>query len=103
MQVSFGVQFRSFQGTWLDKWPWLHWDNTSECVFCHVCVRTVQASKLKAKSAIQTFLSRGFQNWKNATQQFRSHEQSACHIEAVEKVITLPAITKHVGVPGISF
>ena len=48
-KVSFGktaVKTRAFQPAWFDKWPWLHWDNSSERVFCHVCVRAVQAGKL---------------------------------------------------------
>lgn len=52
---------------------------------------------LKAKCIDQAFINRGFQNWKNATHLFNVHEQSMCHKEAVEKTITLPATTKHVG------
>ena len=37
------------------------------------------------------------QNWKNATALFQKHEQSACHREAVDVVLTLPATTKDIG------
>ena len=41
--------------------------------------------------------SSGFNNWKNATSLFQKHQQSDCHKEAVDVVITLPATTKDVG------
>ena len=36
-------------------------------------------------------------NWKNAIASFNQHEQSSCHREAVEMMVTLPAKTKNVG------
>ena len=60
-------------------------------------MQAVQAGKLRAKSADYAFLTRGFQNWKDATRTFRFHEKSTCHVKAVEKVITLPETTKHIG------
>ena len=42
-------------------------------------------------------MSKGFCNWKNATILLQKHQQSSCHREAVEVVITLPATTKDVG------
>ena len=51
-------------------------------------MQAAQASKLKARCSEQAFISRGFQNWKDATRLFCRHEISACHSEAVEKIIT---------------
>ena len=48
---------------------------------------------MHAKSAEDTFVTRGFQNWKLDTAAFRQHEISTFHKEAVERVITLPAHT----------
>lgn len=42
-------------------------------------------------------MTKGFSNWKDATVAFRQHEESACHKEAVEKMLTLPATTPNVG------
>ena len=42
-------------------------------------------------------VSKGFCNWKNATSLISKHQQSSCHREPVEVVITLPATTKDVG------
>ena len=38
-----------------------------------------------------------FLKWKDGTIAFRKHEKSACHSEAVEVVVTLPATTRNVG------
>ena len=100
-KVSFGkgtkARYRSFQSSWFDKWPWLHWNECLETVLCHVCMQAVKAGTLQAKTCDQAFISRGFKNWNDATCVFRCHELSACHKEAVERVVTLPATTKHVG------
>ena len=42
-------------------------------------------------------MSKGFSNWKDATIILKKHANSACHCEAVEIVITLPATAKDVG------
>ena len=52
---------------------------------------------MRTLTADSSFISRGFCNWKDATTMFRKHEQSACHRQAVEVMLTLPAITKDIG------
>ena len=42
-------------------------------------------------------VTRGFSNWKDATTGFKNHVKSACHREAVEVLVTLPATTRDVG------
>ena len=99
-KVSFGrssITVRSFQAVWFDKWKWLHWDNSTESVYSHICLRALRAGTLQCKTVDQAFLTRGFQNWKDATHLFRCHEQLACHCEAVERVLTLPTTIKHIG------
>ena len=43
-------------------------------------------------------MCRGYSNWKDATVAFKKHEESSCHREAIEVIITLPATTAHIGV-----
>ena len=98
-KVAFGkstIVLRSFQPLWFDQWKWLHWDQASESAYCHICISAFKQRKLRSASADQAFISKGFQNWKNATSSFREHEQSSCHKEAVEMVITLPATHKDI-------
>ena len=98
-KVCFGKTksvYRAFNPAWFDKWPWLHWDVSSERAFCHICVLACKQKKLRVSCADPAFISRGYQNWKDATGAFRIHANSACHKESVEKLITLPATTRNV-------
>ena len=54
---EFGVSTvvrRSFQPSWFDKWPWLHYCEDSDSVFCFTCMMANSENKLysvtKAKS-----------------------------------------------------
>ena len=98
-KVSFGKAkptYRSFNVGWFDKWSWLHWDVATERAYCHTCVLAYKQNKLRSLCADPAFISRGYQNWKDATAAFRTHETSACHKESVQKIITLPATTRNV-------
>ena len=90
---------RSFQHTWYTSWPWLHYDEEKDIVFCHICVLALKQKKtrLTAGNSEGAFISRGFSNWKDATISFRKHDSSSCHKEAFEKMITLPATTRDIG------
>ena len=81
---------------WFDKWEWLHWDETSERAFCFTCVRAFKQKKLRSGAADAAFITKGYQNWKDTTSSFRNHEGSACHKEAVEKMVTIPATHRDV-------
>lgn len=97
---SFGqkkVVSRPFQPAWYQSWPWLHYDEEKDAVFCHLCVQGLKQRKITAGSADAAFVSKGFSNWKDATGSFRKHDSCNCHKEAVEKMITLPATTKDIG------
>ena len=52
---------------------------------------------LKCGTADIAFITRGYQNWKDATNAFRKHENSACHKQAVDVMITIPATHSDVG------
>lgn len=62
--------------------PWLHYDESLDAVFCHTCSTT--NSKLKSSRKEDSFISKGFANWKNATSHLKAHESTDCHKEAVE-------------------
>jgi len=46
--------------------------------------------KLRCKSLDPSFVSQGFSNWKDATMLFSKHEESGCHKDAVQVIITIP-------------
>ena len=56
----------------------------ASCSFDYYCCTTIQVSK-------------GYCNWKNATAAFQKHQQSSCHREAVDVMITLPNTTIDIG------
>ena len=52
---------------------------------------------MASKCIDETFTTRGFSNWKDAKVAFTKHEQSRCHKEAVDAVITVPSSYKDCG------
>ncbi|KAL5487102.1 hypothetical protein EMCRGX_G019661 [Ephydatia muelleri] len=90
--------FCSAKSQWFDTWPFLHYDEGQDVMFCHTCVTAFKLGRIKSsKNAATAFVTSGFCNWKDATVAFSKHLQSKSHIEAVEAVITLPKQTKDVG------
>ncbi|XP_065191909.1 zinc finger MYM-type protein 1-like [Sycon ciliatum] len=61
--------------------------------------RHCQSGAREAESAIEglAFISKGFKNWKDATEGFRRHEKSLCHIDAVQVMLVLPQTVPDVG------
>ena len=97
---SFGkkqVVQRAFKATWFDQWNWIHYDESADVVFCHVCAKADEQGKLKASSKDLAFLRKGFTNWKDATEGFRRHELSKCHQDAVQVMIVLPRTVRDIG------
>ena len=97
---AFGVSqvvFRAFLPSWYDNYPWLHWDMKRERVFCFTCVKAARGKLLFNTKTDAAFISTGFQNWKDGPRGFSKHQSSDCHKEAVEKLVTIPETTGHVG------
>ena len=89
---------RSFQAKWFSRWPWLHYSEETDSVFCFHCIKAYSQNKLLGVPNVEkTCISTGFTNWKEATTRFVSHEASRCHKDAVLKMITLPATTHDIG------
>ena len=81
---KFGGANRSFQSSWTKQFPWLHYNESNDSVFCWYCMRAAETQQLKSSKSEVSFISRGYTNWKNATAGFRKHESTDCHKEAVE-------------------
>jgi len=90
---SFGKKvpvMRSFQASWFDRWPWLHYIESRDVVLCFHCAEAKKQKKLNwCNNADEAFISKGFYNWKDATVKYVEHESSNCHKEAVLKVVTV--------------
>ena len=58
---------RSMQPSWFQKWPWLHYDQAEDKVFCHTCCQAIkQGNMMLVEKKKDTFLTIGFTNWKDA-------------------------------------
>lgn len=87
---------RSFQSSWFSRWPWLHYSEDKDVVYCHTCMKANTEKKLQASNADLAFISKGFSNWKDACVKFNIHQDTNCHKEAVLKVFTIPATMPNV-------
>lgn len=99
-QRSYGVKEvvkRSFQPKFFDLFPWAHWDTPSERIFCHVCVRASRAGLITSGNADPAFITRGYQNWKEAKRVMGNHSSSRCHAEAVDRLLAIPKSCGDVG------
>ena len=93
----FGKQSRSFQSDWFEKWKWLHYDESSDSAFCFLCIRAYTEKKLANACKEKTFISIGFRTWKKAIQKFNEHEHCKTHLEAQDRIVTLPQTVRDVG------
>uniref|UniRef100_A0A8C4QC37 Uncharacterized protein n=1 Tax=Eptatretus burgeri TaxID=7764 RepID=A0A8C4QC37_EPTBU len=74
-----------FQQQWFKDFPWLHFDQSIGRVLCHTCTDAFREKLTKlARCAEDAFVSKGFRNWKKATEKFRQHERSNTHRLASE-------------------
>ena len=88
---------RAFQRSWFKSWSWLHYDEATDTSFCYYCGKAEQEGKLKATNKDVAFITKGFNNWKDATNCFRRHEQSKCHLESLEIIVKLPNSVPDIG------
>ena len=67
---------RSFQSNWFSNWPWLHYDEGLDLAFCFTCSKAEEQGKLRSGNREQSFLTKGFSNWKDGTESMKRHEKS---------------------------
>ena len=71
---------RSFQAAWFNRFKWLHYDVGQDSAYCFVCCKAVKERKVELSSyAEESFLMKGFTNWKDATRIFARHENCEFH------------------------
>ena len=62
--------------------------------FCFLCHKAEREGKLKAANKDLSFISKGYSNWKDATEAFR---MSKCHQDANQVMVILPLMTHDIG------
>ncbi|XP_041351026.1 zinc finger MYM-type protein 1-like [Gigantopelta aegis] len=76
-----------FQQRWFSNYHWLHFDSKTGGVLCHVCI-TAKRKKLSelTNCGEESFVARGFTNWKKAIEKFDAHEKSNSHRLSLENI-----------------
>ena len=75
---------RSFQAGWFQRFPWIHYVETTDCALCFTCCKATKQGKVRVTGVTEdTFLVKGFTNWKDATRVLSKHEASDFHKQAV--------------------
>ena len=81
--------FRCVQSAWFRKWPWLHYDQAEDRMFCHTCCQAVkQGLAIRgADKKKDAFITIGYTNWKDAAGEkkggFPTHERSEVKVASL--------------------
>ena len=87
---------RSFQHSWFQKYPWIHYDEKNDSSYCFNFVNACKQKKLKVFSADTCFISREYTNWKDGLTRFRDHRNSHCHRDVTIVIVDFPLTTKDI-------
>lgn len=53
----FGKSMRACQASWFRQFTFLHYDESKDVVYCHICVSAFRQKKMKEKNAEPAFVS----------------------------------------------
>ena len=87
---------RAFQHSWFAKWKWLHYEEDMDKAICYNCIQAYEEDKLRASNLELAFISKGFNNWKDASVKFKEHESSNCHKDSMIVTVDLPSSVKDI-------
>lgn len=74
---------RYVKSQWSNSFSWLTLCESQNKLFCYICRKEDRRSTITfSKNAERAFTQDGFNNWKNAIEKLKGHEQSLCHREA---------------------
>ena len=77
--------FRQFNPSWLKKYPWLHYSQEVDGVFCRACA--FFAPTTAGGHALGQFVTQPFRSWVNKTQKMNGHSKLDYHLTAMAKMI----------------
>ena len=73
---------------WFREFPWMHYDEARDVVFCHTCITATKKKLLSfTRRYDDTFISEGFHNWNDGLRTLKGHNASNVHKEATEKLL----------------
>ena len=75
----------AFQDSWFSAFPWLHWDAEKDKLLCFYCSIFYDEKTSHLEKKIETsFTKCSFSNWKKGVQNFKIHQSSDLHANAVD-------------------
>ena len=78
---------RSFHHKYFLEFPWLHYNETEDKVYCSYCVKCIKENLSKSNfSKAEAFTYDGFNYWNKIPERFRRHQNSEEHKEARCKI-----------------
>ena len=72
----------------------MHYEEDTDKAFCYNCIKAYKEDKLRTPNL--AFISKGFNNWKDAGVKFKEHESSNCHKDSVVVTVDLPSSVKDI-------
>ena len=87
---------RNFQHKWFLEFPWLHYSENEDRVFCFYCIKCIKNGLKGDKNFSKSvnFTHQGFNNWNKALERFRIHQDSEEHCWAKCKIVDAPKSTQ---------
>ncbi|KAH7661228.1 P-loop containing nucleoside triphosphate hydrolase protein [Dioscorea alata] len=76
---KYGNQYRCFNPSWFDSFPWLEYSVEKDSAFCLWCY-FFKPTTYGLQSGRDVFSKLGYNNWKNAISTFRDHEGNVTSI-----------------------
>ena len=76
------------QKSWYEAYPWLHFDTRLDAVVCHTCSMATQNKLIDlARNSEDSFINKGFKNWRKALDRFKKHAKSGTHVLATKNLL----------------
>ena len=87
---------RNFQHKWFSEFPWLHYNEKEDKVFCFYCIKCIKFGLKSDKNFSRSvnFTHQGFNYWNKAVERFRIHQESEEHDWAKWKIVDAPKSTQ---------
>ena len=61
----------------------MHYKEATDKAFCYNCIKAYEEEKLPTRKIELAFISKGLNNWKDASVKFKEHESSNCHKDSM--------------------
>lgn len=84
-KTKIGNQYRSFQVQYFQKYKWIEFSEKENAAYCFPC-RFFKSNNLNNGQLEQSFSTKGFKNWANATKLLNKHQLSNAHITSASSL-----------------